>query len=1382
MNVTLKSAGLIILCLVFSIRVFAQKPELNFATFTSKDGLSSNTVFATLKDRFGFLWIATEDGLNRFDGTSFKIFRHLSDSSGCLSANHVTALFEDSDGTLWVGTNGGFVCIYDRNQEEFIDLGKINSIKVGIATTSIAEDEKGDIWISSYSGLYVVNRKTHKIIKAYQYSNQPGQMNTNTVICVLRDSRNVMWVGTNAGLLRYNRKKDAFTRHLYAEGGPLVQPNAFVMSLAEDHNGRIMVGTQAGLHVLTAGGNKIRSYYRAASRKPSISSDIVYTVKVARNGLVWVGTEEGLNLINLERDSVYTYRADRRKEGSLKGKSIRSIGFDENGISWVGTFQGGISKFDPNFSSFNRVESNAFDIHGLRAPVVTSFVALPGKGVFVGTDGGGVDFFQPETGTLRAIPILPEGQAKKNISVLALERTRSNQLWVGTFLDGVYVVDLPSGKRKHITRGNGPSDLNFTDVFCIREDKNGFVWIGTNGGGVNLYNPRTGTIQKLLNNPGNAEDPKLLSHPVIRAFEEDQKGNMWIGSFGGGISVWNAANKTFTFYTKNKNNLANDYITTIHEDKKCNIWVGTFGGGLNLLNKKTGRFIAFADKDGLANNVVQKIVEDKNGKIWVSTNSGLSSFDPEQRRFKNYTHHNGLQNSPFVLGAGLCLPDGTLFFGGQEGFNYVNPSMLRTNRNVPSVVLTGLRVNNATVMPSEDGQIKQSILLADQIDLKHKDNFSISFVALNYTLSEQNRYEYRLKGVDRDWVVAGKEHTAYYTNLDPGQYVFEVRASNNDGIWSKQGRSVTIYVSPPFWRTTYAYLFYIMVVGGLILWMRYQGIRKLKAKFALERERLEAKQLIEQERRQAEHLRQLDAMKIKFLTNLSHEFRTPLSLIVGPVETLIQSIKEPNYTTQLSMIRRNGRRLLNLVNQLLDFRKMEEHELKIHLTCGDIIHFVQDTASSFNDVAERKKILYTCTSGITSAFVLFDHDKVERILFNLLSNAFKFTQEGGSIRVDISGTTHPDRLEELYVNIKVSDTGIGIPAEAQGRLFDRFFQHDHGTAVLNQGTGIGLSIVKEFVRLQGGTIELESVPGQGSTFAISIPFTRSSEPSEKDEEELFLWDSDELEFNTPAKEQETSGSAVSLLLVEDDEDFRFYIKDNLKSQYKIYESTNGKEGWQRALSLHPDIIVCDVNMPVMNGIELSKKLKADKRTCHIPIILLTASNGEEDQIHGLESGANDYMTKPFNFAVLNVKLRNLLAMNQQLKETYVKQVRVLPSMADMESENEKLINKVLLYIEENLHNPQLSVEALAKFLCMSRASLYNKVLEITGMSPVEFIRSVKLEKAVILLERSDLSIAQIAYEVGFTTPNYFARAFKTKFNMVPSEYITKNRKLQVEGV
>jgi ligand-binding sensor domain-containing protein/signal transduction histidine kinase/DNA-binding response OmpR family regulator len=1379
-NVVLNSALLFVICIVVSLQLFGKRPDLGFNTFTSKDGLSSNSVTAIIKDHFGFLWIATEDGLNRFDGTSFKVYRHVSENPTSLPTNHVTSLFEDSDGTLWVGTNGGSVSIYDRNKDEFIELGKYNKEPIGVAANSIVEDHKGDIWVASYSGLYVINRKTRVINSIYQNSGKPGALNTNTIISVFKDSKNIIWVGTDAGLYRYNRDCNSFTRFLYKSGGPKIQLSAFVLSLNEDKKGRILVATQGGLHVLTTKGELIKTFNQLGGVSASLSNDIVYTVKVAKNGLVWLGTEDGLNLVSIDSGSVYQYRADRRNSSSLKAKSIRAVCFGDDGITWVGAFQGGISKFDPNYTSFKRVESNPFYSDGLSAPVVTSFAEHQKKGVFIGTDGGGVDLFRPANGTFTHYQILPNRRSKSGepMSVLALEMTRNNKLWVGTYLDGVYVIDLATGNRKHLIKGNDPAQLNFSDIFCIREDKRGLVWIGTNGGGINLYHPENGRIEKLTNNPVNAFDPKRLSHPVIRALEEDRDGNMWIGSFGGGISVFNTQKKRFSFYTKDKNGLPSDYVTSIYEDSKGDIWVGTYGGGLNLLNRKTGRFTSFSVKEGLANDAIQKIVEDKTGKLWLSTNAGISSFNTVTKKFKNYTHHNGLQNSPFVLGAGICLSDGTLFFGGQEGFNYFDPSMLRMNKNIPSIILTNLNVNSVPVIPSEVGPLKQSLLLAKQIDLKHKDNFSISFVALNYTVSEQNRYVYRLSGVDEDWIVAGKEHTAYYTNLDPGDYTFEVRASNNDGVWNTEGRSIIIHISPPFWRTTYAYLLYILTILGGILLIRYRGIKKLEMKFALEKERIEARQLIEQERHHAEHLHQMDLMKIKFLTNLSHEFRTPLSLIVGPVETLLENIKEPSQSRQLGMIKRNGRRLMNLVNQLLDFRKMEEQELKLHLACGDVISFIRESTDSFKDVALRKKITFTFTSNITSVFVRFDHDKIERILFNLLSNAFKFTQEGGVIQVKITAHELLAADGRLLLDMMVCDSGIGIPKEVQEHLFDRFFQHDPGSLVLNQGTGIGLSIVKEFVRMHLGSITLESVPGEGSSFTVSIPFAKSETGIDSVESQQHHLAEPFEAKKVIDHDDHHQDSILSLLIIEDDDDFRFYLKDNLKSQYRIYEAADGKEGWQRALSLHPDIIVCDVNMPAMNGIELSRKLKADKRTAHIPVVLLTASRGEDEQLTGLKSGANDYMTKPFNFAVLNVKLKNLLALNQQLKDTYIKQVKVLPVTAEIASESEKLINTVLVYIEDNLHNPQLSVEGMAKSLHMSRASLYNKVLEITGMSPVEFIRSVKLEKAIVLMEQSDLSIAQIAYHVGFSTPNYFARSFKAKYNMVPSEYMVNRRKLQ----
>jgi DNA-binding response OmpR family regulator/nitrogen-specific signal transduction histidine kinase len=539
----------------------------------------------------------------------------------------------------------------------------------------------------------------------------------------------------------------------------------------------------------------------------------------------------------------------------------------------------------------------------------------------------------------------------------------------------------------------------------------------------------------------------------------------------------------------------------------------------------------------------------------------------------------------------------------------------------------------------------------------------------------------------------------------------------------------------------------------------------------------------EQERKEAHRVHELDRLKIKFLTNLSHEFRTPISLILGPVDRLLSQQKnEPSYG-HLQMIKRNGRRLLNLVNQLLDFRKMEEHELKLYPSEGELVSFVKEVCESFKDLSERKKIDFIFHSDIDQLYTLFDHDKMERILFNLLSNAFKFTLEGGKIRLALENLEENTEQYKTWVLIKVIDTGIGIPEDKKEKIFERFFQATTAAAILNQGTGIGLSITKEFVKMHGGTIDVESEPGRGTTFNLRLPFVPAECTTKADEDvpedqlnvaPALIEEHKQLpEQARPVKHQL---EIPSILLVEDNEDFRFYLKDNLRFHYKVFEATNGKEGWQSALAHHPQLIVSDISMPFMNGIELSRKIKSDKRTSHIPVILLTALTGEEEQLKGLETGANDYITKPFNFEVLNAKIKNLLILNSTLKSTYTKQINVLTPDVEIESDNEKLLKEIMLYLEENLTNPQLSVEELSRHVGMSRSSLYSKLLELTGQTPVEFIRAVKLDKAAILLEKSDMNVAQIAYSVGFSTPNYFAKSFKTKFNMLPSEYITKMRK------
>lgn len=1361
----------------------AQNEPLNFSNLTAKDGLSSNTVYAILKDRYGFLWFATEDGLNRFDGTNFRIYRYVAGDSSSIGANHVTALYEDKRGTLWVGTNGGSLSVYNRNADSFFNFSSMPGNVIGGAVTSICGDGNNNVWVGCYDGLFSIDITTRKVKRIPTGSNVPGKPVTKVFLSAYKDSRQQMWFGTDRGLYRYNGKTGTFT--LYAHNGNNKNSLAanLILSITEDNRHNLWIGTVGGLSKLNSDGKTFTNLKHNHNVKGGLSSDIVYAIAPDRsNNDLWLATEEGLDILNTETGVITTYKPDKRDKSSLSSRSIRSIYIDKLGIYWLGTFQGGINKYDKNFSYFSKKESNPFDNRGLSASVVTSFAEWKGNGIFIGTDGGGLNLYHPETGLFDHINITPKRAGTPHgMAVLALEMAKNGQLWIGTYLDGLFAYNPTTGAYRQFTKGTGNLDLNFNDIFCVKEDSKGNIWIGTNGGGINIYDPKRQVIDKITNDFSRPNDTRYPVNNIIRAFAEDRQGKMWVGTFGGGISVWNPVTRRFKFYNKTNNNLPNDYVLTLLEDSHGRIWAGTSGGGLSLLDAASDKFITYSENDGLANDVVQKLLEDSRGRLWLSTNQGISSFDAGTKSFTNYTHHNGLQNNPFVRGAGLRASNGELYFGGQEGFNHFNPLGMNRNKNVPPVVLTELKVDNKRVMPADKGPIQEPILLAKEIHLDYRQNFSLSFVALNYTNSQQNKYKYRLIGFNRDWITAGKEHTASYTNLNPGTYEFQVKASNNDGLWNNTGRTVRIVVAPPFWLSVYAFITYLAAGLALLFYIRHRGIRKLKTQFALQQERQQAKQAIESQRREAEHTRELDQLKIKFLTNLSHEFRTPISLIVGPVDNLLDKIRDPELTGQLGLIKRNGRRLLNLVNQLLDFRKMEEDELKLKLGRGEIVQYIREVTDSFTDLAERKQINLRFVTANSKAYVYFDANKVERILFNLLSNAFKFTQEGGHVTVELT-VNETDGTDKVNVICSVTDTGIGIPADVLSKVFDRFFQTETGPAILNQGSGIGLSITREFVKMHGGQIYAESEQDKGSRFIFEIPLQVAESNVEAlvtPEPEIIAIEPTAVVEPAPAElPADELVNMPSVLIIDDDEDFRFYLKDNLKAHYRIYEASNGKEGWQMALSRHPDVIVSDINMPLMNGIELGKKLKADKRTLHIPVILLTASNAENDQIKGLESGVNDFITKPFNFAVLEVKIKNLLTYSRSARETYSRQLQVTAGNVVIESENEKFLNKVMQYIEHNLTDPQLSVEGLSRELVISRVSLYKKLLDITGMSPVEFIRSVKLEKAAVLLEKSDMNIAQIAYQAGFSTPNYFTKAFKEKYNMVPSEYIEAKRKMQ----
>jgi signal transduction histidine kinase/ligand-binding sensor domain-containing protein/CheY-like chemotaxis protein/AraC-like DNA-binding protein len=1350
----------LLLSLLFGLmQANGQKSDINFINFTSRDGLSSSSVNAIIKDRYGYMWFATDDGLDKFDGINFTVYRNNPADTSSIGGNIITALYEDHEGNLWIGNNRT-LSLYDRKKDAFRNYNFLGNS----AVRAICADHLGNLWVGGYSGLYKFNLQKGTIKNYNVNSTKTNHLTSNTVLSIFEDSYKRLWIGTNAGLNLYEERTNSFVNFLHSDNNAASLADNVIRSITEDSNGSVWFGTNNGLSKLQQDGKTFVNYTNSTTDFASLGWNRVYAIKADKLGQLWVGTEEGVNIFNIASEKSLKLYPDKRNKYSLKGKSVRSIFIDDSGIYWVGVFHGGLHKYDKNLAFFNLWESNPFDPYGLSSSIVTSFVEDPSGDIYIGTDGGGLNLYHRKTG-LFSHPKLSPGDNK--LSILAMELL-GDELWIGTYHQGVYVLNIRNSRVKHFIKGSSSTDLSHDDIFCLKKDSKGNMWIGTNGEGVNVYNSKTGEFDRLAKNAGAAETG-FTKKWFVRAIEEDKFGNLWIGSNGAGIGIYNPSQKTFKLLNTQNSGLPSNIVLSLLLDRNGRMWAGTLGGGLSLFDNKSGKFISYAEQEGVSNAVIHKILEDDSGNFWVSTNKGLSSFNPQTGRFKNYSYQNGLQRSTFSSGSGLKTSKSEMFFGGLDGFNYFDPLALHSNKNVPSLQLTALKISNRTVNAGEDEAIKEHISIAKEIFLDYKQNFSLDFIALNYTAPEETRYSYKLDGFDADWNAVGQSHTAVYTNLDPGQYTFRIKAMSDDGSWSTPEKTIQIYVKPPFWRTTYAYAFYVLFAFSLVALWRYQGMRKVKNKFALEQERLQARQLIEQERKEAERQREFDQLRIKFLTNLSHEFRTPISLIAGPVDKLIYQEESDEKKQQLSMVKRNAERLLNLVNQLLDFKKLEQNELNLNLTGGDIISFIKEIADSFRDVSEVKQVKFSFSSSISEYYTSFDCDKIERVLLNLLSNAFKFTPKHGQIELLV------EKAADSSLKIIVSDTGVGMPPEVKEKIFDRFFQAHQNNDVLNQGNGIGLSIAKEFVRLHGGTINVESTQGKGSRFTVMLPCELLSKTP--DQFQVFNGTNKSNTKNLPVAYKNGTSLNFTVLLIEDNDDFRQYLRENLKPYYRIVEASDGKEGWQKVLSSHPHVVVSDINMPYMDGITLSRKIKSDKRTSHIPIILLTAITGDANQLNGLQTGAIDYLTKPFNFEILNAKIKNLVALNQNLKETYSKQWQVVPSEVEVQSEDAKLLAKIAQYIESNIDSPELNVEELSKHVFMSRGTLYSKIIETTGETPVEFIRSIRLKKAAALLEKSDMKVSQIGYAVGFSSPNYFARAFKAKYNLSPSEYVEQKRGL-----
>ncbi|MEL6536029.1 MAG: ATP-binding protein, partial [Bacteroidota bacterium] len=1020
--------------------------------------------------------------------------------------------------------------------------------------------------------------------------------------------------------------------------------------------------------------------------------------------------------------------------------------------------------------------------------------------LWVGYYQTGIDVFSADRQSRRYIPYMEgDEQGLGAGTVFKIFEDRQGQIWVGTYRGGLQKYQEDSGTFYSYRHDEeDPYSISGNDIRDIAEDAQGRLWLAVHGGGVNSFDPNTGRFEHWRS--ANSPNQRTLADDWVFCLEVDRRGHVVVGSVQG-VSWLNPQDGTTKDYNQANSGLAHNRVRSLAFDDRTRLWVGTENGLSRWLPEQES-FMNYGEVEGLPNSFIDGIIEDPLGKLWLSTNDGLVRLHPDEGAFEHYTKRDGLQGPEFFPGAYTQSEQGTLYFGGQQGITWLTPSEIIPNRYLPPVHLTAFRLFNQPVKIGEpESPLTQHVSQTDRIVLEHDQNFvGFEFVALNYVRPEKNRYEYRLDGLENHWNAAGNRTEASYTNLSPGTYKFRVRGANNDGLWNPEEATVELVVRPPWWLGPWAYGVYsILFLLGLY------GFKQ----FSLNRERL--KNSLALAKVEAEKERELDRMKLKFFANISHEFRTPLTLLLGPLEKLLGE-NAPQRKDQrtdipttvegrklLRLMERNGQRLLRLINQLLDITELEAGFMALRVSEGNVQEFARTILEAFEYRAVHKQIKVEFSAFPSRQSAWFDADKLEKILYNLLSNAFKFTPEGGTIRLSLSQSTvapghkipahlvQPQANGQRFVRLVVEDSGPGIPEAEVSKIFDRFYQVSQ-TAYKNPGTGIGLALTRDLVERHYGDISVESSPEQGTRITLWLPVSEERYTQEEitnDQLDLAPRMRSIQTMNRQAGETEelpcptaawTEGEDLpTLMVVEDNDDIREFVRLECQDAYRIIEARNGEEGLAMALEQIPDLVISDVMMPRMDGLELCKLMKADHRTSHIPVILLTARSSEQYTLQGLATGADDYITKPFSVPVLKARMQNLLDTRKRL-QAYYGHSQPAPAEAPpaakegVSGAEEAFLAKARIYVEEHLADTDLNPDNLASALLMSRAQLYKKLKALTGLSVSIFVRHVRLAKALLLLqEDSDRPVGEVGYFVGFSDPAYFTKCFKERYGMAPSE-------------
>lgn len=1383
-----------ILLLAGLAKVHAQAPSLRFKHITTEQGLSNSTIETVFQDSRGFLWFGTRDGLNRYDGRQMRVFRYSSGDSASISDNYIRCIYEDRDHVLWIGTINGLnrfdpaLNRFRRYRHEGANPATLGHNTV----TQIRGDREGRLWIATWGGgLDQLDQKTGRFTHFRHDPLNPRTLSSDQVSGLLEDSQGNFWVTTDNGLNSFNRGSGLFRNYNMLAPFTEAAPNRDLRLVCEDRMGQLILATQDnGLIFFNPRDSSFHTYRHDVKDPASLAGNQVRTVLVDRQWNLWIGgINGGLDLFDRDRGNFHHYQNEPENPGSLSQRTVSALFGDVQGNLWVGTHRGGINLYTPGTEKFALIRPRP-NGNGLSYNDVRAFCEDWKGNIWIGTDGGGLNLLDPKTQTFRHFRYDPFNQSGlSSDAVLNITQDKEGFLWISTWGGGLCRLNADGQsftRFMHDDADEGSISSNY--IQQVFEDSKGSLWVASYYGGLELMDRRTGRFKRVVDG---GHSTKISGNNII-ALNEDHTGNLWIGTDDGGLNCLRASDGSIAHYFDQSDKMPD--LRVIFVDRQGRLWVGQ--SGLFLYDVASDKFNLAGGGVGLSGDFIKGIMQDESGAFWISTANGLMNFHPDKKTFKRYNVADGLQGLEFEANSFLQTRAGEMYFGGVNGFNIFYPESIQSNAYVPPVWLTGFQLFGHEVQPGVDGSSLQTdVGLTHEIRLSHdQSTFSLDFAALNYTASENNQYSYKLENWDKEWQRPGGDARAAYTNIPPGTYVFKVRASNNDGLWNPEPASVTIIISPPFYGTWwFRGLLVALICAGIIVYVYF------KRKYEINKLHEEKKEEIHQ-------------LQLQFFTNISHEFRTPLSLIMGPLERLQKENTDPKQRHYYQVMSRNAQRLMNLINELMDFRKSESGVLKLNVMPGDLALFLREIGEEFSALANEKEINFAVNVPDGLQEVWFDRQVIEKMLVNLVGNAFKYTNDGGRISVTVLQTMEgyrqlfPNELVlehafkgQRYIYVSVADNGIGISRESIAHLFERYYKISDA----HLGSGIGLAFVRSLAKLHKTDIYVSSERHQGTEIILGIPVgkedyamnerwmpnrgdaagarlesvvMKGEEDGRLSELDASLGEDDRKSDEPPRENHSSAATKPQVLIVDDNKELLNFLEESFQDLYIVSRATDGVEGLQKTRDEQPDLVISDLMMPRMNGIDLCMAIKQDPATSHIPFIMLTARDAIDSRLKGTGSGADHYFSKPVSIDLLLLTVRNILAQKQKLKERYLNDQYVEASDLAHSTRDKEFIVELNSLVEEHLSNPNLDVDYICSQIGMSKTSLYQRIKRITGQSIGEFIRTVRFRKAAMLMTNEDMPLIEVMYSVGIQTQSYFTKAFKQEFGKTPTQFLKDLKK------